>query len=250
MKIVAIETSSIQGGVAILEVKNNSILLQKGFSLKRGLVHGKLLVPALDKLLKEAHWRKDDLDLVAVDVGPGSYTGLRVGLAIAKTISYVLRTKIVGVSSLDVLAENIRSDNRHQYFCPIIDARWNQVYTAIYEKSADGHKRLTDYLAISPGDLVKLVNKYKGKTLLLGDGLRAYEDAFKGLTNRAEFSPERLWFPRAQNVAILGYEFYKNGRQDNSLKLLPLYLRPTEAEINLKIKRGKINEKVSHLVRG
>ena len=173
MKIIGIETSSIRGGVAILEInpapashhvgmtwrrgwmKSNSIVRQKSLALKRGLVHGKLLVPALDRLLKEAHWRKDEIELVAVDIGPGSYTGLRVGLAITKTISYALKTKIAGVASLDVLVRNIPKDDHHKYICPIIDARWNQVYTAIYKKSFDGYKRLTDYLAISPGDLVK-----------------------------------------------------------------------------------------------
>jgi len=267
MKIIAIETSSIQGGVAILEIKNNSIVLQKGFPLKRGLVHGKLLVPALDKLLKEVHWRKDEIDLVAVDIGPGSYTGVRVGLAIAKTMAYALKTKLVGVASLDILVGNIPKDGVHpvrsverrrfrtpagfvisnvsasngayQYLCPIIDARWNQVYAAIYKKSADGYKRQTDYLAINPGDLVRLIRKHKGDFLLFGDGLRAYNDVFKGLANRAEFGPERFWFPRARNIATLGYESYKNGRQDNPLKLLPLYLRPTEAEFNLKNKKVK-----------
>ncbi|MEK7309294.1 MAG: tRNA (adenosine(37)-N6)-threonylcarbamoyltransferase complex dimerization subunit type 1 TsaB [Planctomycetota bacterium] len=240
MKIIGIETSSIRGGVAILEMRNNSVARQKGLALKRGLVHGKLLVPALDKLLKEAHWRKDDLELVAVDIGPGSYTGLRVGLAIAKTISYALKTKIVGVSSLDVLLKNTDKIGAYKYICPVIDARWNQVYAAIYEKSVDGHKRMTDYLAISPEDLLKLINRYKGAMLLLGDGLRAYEDVFKRLANRAEFAPEHFWSPRAENVAILGYESYKAGKRDDPIKLLPLYLRPTEAEINLKIKRGSV----------
>ena len=271
MKIIGIETSSIRGGVAILEInpaparevatksrlfrgrgwmKSNSIVRQKGLALKSGLVHGKLLVPALDRLLKEAHWRKDEIELVAVDIGPGSYTGLRVGLAITKTISYALKTKIAGVASLDVLVRNIPKDDHHKYICPIIDARWNQVYTAIYKKSFDGYKRLTDYLAISPGDLVKLIGRYKGDILLFGGGLSAYSDVFRHLGARAMVADERFWSPRARNVAILGYESYKNGRRDNPLKLLPLYLRRTEAEINLKIKRGKINEKVSHLVRG
>jgi len=239
MKIIAIETSSIQGGVAILEVENNSIIMQKGLALRRGLVHGKLLVPALDKLLKKAHWKKEDIDIVAVDIGPGSYTGLRVGLAIAKTMSYVLKAGIIGVSSLDVLVSNIQKNGDYKYICPVIDARWNQVYTAIYEKSVNGYKRRTDYLAISPEDLVKLISRYKGEILLLGDGLRAYKDVFTKLANRAEFAPERLWVPRAQNVAVLGYESYKQGKRDDPIKLLPLYLRPTEAEINLKINPDK-----------
>ena len=239
MKIIAIESSSVQGGVAILEIKNGRTVLQRSLALKRGLVHGKLLVPALDKMLKSAHWQKNDPDLVAVDIGPGSYTGVRVGLAIAQTIAYTLKIKIIGLASLDIMAGNIGPDNEHQYLCPIIDARWNQVYASIYKKSAGGYKRQTDYLAINPDDLVRLIRKHKGEFLLSGDGLRAYADIFKGLTDCAEFAPEGLWFPRARNVALLGYQAHKNGRSDNPLKLPPLYLRPTEAEYNLKNKKGK-----------
>ncbi|MBI5779729.1 MAG: tRNA (adenosine(37)-N6)-threonylcarbamoyltransferase complex dimerization subunit type 1 TsaB [Planctomycetes bacterium] len=234
MKVIGIETSSIQGGVSILEETDNSITLQRSTAFRRGLVHGKLLVPALDKLLKRAHWRKDKIDLVAVDIGPGSYTGLRVGLAIAKTMAYALKTKIVGVVSLDVLVRNVSANDVHQYICPVIDARWNQVYTAIYEKSADGYKRRTDYLAITPEDLLKVINRYRGEILLFGDGLRAYSDIFKRLANRAEFAPEHLWLPSAANVATLGYESYQSGKRDDPIKLLPLYLRLTEAELNLK----------------
>lgn len=254
MKIIGIETSSIQGGVAVLEAERDSKsirsasstgrlltvsplrVLQKSLALRRGLVHGKLLIPALDKLLKRAHWRKDQIGLVAVDVGPGSYTGLRVGLAIAKTIAYALKTKIIGVSSLDILLKNVK-DSDCGYACPVIDARWNQVYTAIYEKSINGYKRRTDYLAITPEDLVKLLNRYQDKILLFGDGLKAYADIFRRLGKRAEFAQERLWLPLAKNVALLGYEAHKEGKRDNPIKLLPLYLRQTEAEINLKSRK-------------
>jgi tRNA threonylcarbamoyladenosine biosynthesis protein TsaB len=268
MKIIAIETSSGLGGVAILEINAKSAVLQKALALKRGLVHGKLLVPAMDKLIKQAGWQKDELELVAIDIGPGSYTGLRVGLAIAKTMSYALKARIIGVASLDALVMNVSRSDTHpvrsaecprfrttaglavsnasvsngasQYICPIIDARWNQVYAAVYQKSADGFKRLTDYLAISPEDLVKLISRYKGDLLLLGDGLRAYGDVFRRLGARATVADERLWSPRAQNVAFLGYESYKAGIRNDPIKLLPLYLRPTGAEVNLKIKTGGI----------
>ncbi|MEW6027175.1 MAG: tRNA (adenosine(37)-N6)-threonylcarbamoyltransferase complex dimerization subunit type 1 TsaB [Planctomycetota bacterium] len=234
MKIIGIETSSIQGGVAVLETERDSVILKKGITLRRGLVHGKLLIPALDKLLKQARWKKNQINLVVVDIGPGSYTGLRVGLAIAKTIAYALKTMIIGVSSLDAILRNIGKSNDCRYVCPVTDARWNQVYTAVYEKTAAGYKRRTDYLAITPEDLVKLLNRYRGKILLTGDGLKTYGDVFRRLGGRAEFAPERLWFPQAKNVALLGYEAYNRGEQDDPIKLLPLYLRLTEAEMNLK----------------
>ena len=282
MKIIGIETSSIQGGVAILETKrcvrdksnqnesspctqglDESIILIKQLLLKKGLVHGKLLIPALEKLLAKSHWQKEDIDLVAVDIGPGSYTGLRVGLAIAKTISYIIKSKIVGVFSLDVLVANIHHNN-YQYICPVVDARWNQVYAAIYDKGQPNnilkYNRISDYLAISPQDLVRLLKRYLNKAdeklLLFGDGLKAYKDpegtaigTVKGET-LSEFNrliknrkilvgSNNVWFPKAVNVALLGYESYKKGRCDDPIKLIPLYLRLTEAEINLKAKSTK-----------
>lgn len=264
MKIIGIETSSIQGGVAVLEtqkcardksnrkrlIASESIILLKQLLLKQGLLHGKLLIPALEKLLTKARWQPEDIDLVAVDVGPGSYTGLRVGLAIAKTIAHIIKSKIVGVSSLDVLVANIQDD--YGYVCPVIDARWNQVYTAIYErrkKTKDERKKngekyeyklISDYLAISPEDLIKLLKRYTKKAdeklLLFGDGLKSYEELFdKSNKNRkVVFGSADLWVPEAGNVALLGYESFKHGRHDDPIKLVPLYLRLTEAEVNLK----------------
>ncbi|MFH1231843.1 MAG: tRNA (adenosine(37)-N6)-threonylcarbamoyltransferase complex dimerization subunit type 1 TsaB [Planctomycetota bacterium] len=274
MKIIGIETSSIQGGVAVLEIKrcagnksnynrltsparpgdwsggNESIILLKQLLLKKGLVHGKLLIPALERLLKRVHWGHDDIDLVAVDIGPGSYTGLRIGLAIAKTIAYIIKSKIAGVSSLDIMVANIPRENNYEYICPVIDARWNQVYTSIYKKDETNnilkYKRISDYLAITPSDLIKLLKRYTNKAddpqghpvgdklLLFGDGLKPYNELFSKSGKRIILGTEAQWFPKACNVALLGYESFKQRRYDDPIKLIPLYLRHTEAEINLK----------------
>ncbi|MDI6732699.1 MAG: tRNA (adenosine(37)-N6)-threonylcarbamoyltransferase complex dimerization subunit type 1 TsaB [Planctomycetota bacterium] len=252
MKIIGIETSSIHGGVAALDIPTLAHHFKcrvKEITLKKGLIHGKSVVPALDRLLNKVKWRKDEIELIAVDIGPGSYTGLRVGLAIAKTISFFLNIKIIGVPSLDVLVDNLGggAEADYHFICPVIDAKWNQVYTAIYERREIPdkreekwkYKRCTDYLAISPEELVRLLTGYisraKGKTLLFGDGLKSYQEVFKRLKDSPlfVFSPtEDLWFPKARNVAILGYKYYKEGKEDDPIKLLPMYLRKTEAEMN------------------
>jgi tRNA threonylcarbamoyladenosine biosynthesis protein TsaB len=205
----------------------------------------------LDQILKKANWRKSDIGLVAVDIGPGSYTGLRVGLAIAKIMSYALKADIIGVSSLDALASGLAGQAAAvRYFCPVIDARWNQVYSAFYRADGRPNGRMTDYLAISPEDLVKLIRRYPGEVLLSGDGLKSYGPVFERLGARARRAEERFWLPRARQIAILGAELYQAGRRDDPIKIMPLYLRRTEAEINLKSKRKRINEKIPHLVRG
>jgi len=239
----------------------------KELSLTKGLVHGKLLIPTLDRLLKKVNWKKEEIDLIAVDIGPGSYTGLRVGLAMAKTMSYFLKTKIIGVASLDVLlysvavpvyrdtanyawlysakAEqskyNIQSGAGYDFICPVIDARWNQIYAALYKKGRNGYERATDNMAINPDALIKILKRYLNKSdtmngLVFGDALKSYRDVLGGLGGRVVFGTEDLWVPKASNVALLGYQNFKLRKADNAISLLPLYLRPTEAEINLKKK--------------
>lgn len=195
---------------------------------------------------------------------------MRVGLAIAKTIAYVLKSKIAGVSSLDVLVANISNNlknrstrelgnwrtGQYEYVCPVIDARWNQVYTAIYEKKRTDnvlkYKRISNYLAISPQDLVKLLKRYTRKAddrlLLFGDGIRAYKELFDGLGKKIILGSPDIWFPEARNVALLGYQSYKQGRYDDPIKLVPLYLRLTEAEVNLKIRNtNKLKPQITRI---
>jgi tRNA threonylcarbamoyladenosine biosynthesis protein TsaB len=261
MKIVGIETSSIQGGVAVLEVAaDDSILLLKKLQLKCGLIHGKLLIPALDRLLKKVGWRKESINLVSIDIGPGSYTGLRVGLAIAKTISYVLKSQIVGVPSLDVLLDNVSQNREFSYICPLIDAKWNQVYTAVYKRknppepdrdNDKSYELITDYLAITPSDLIKLLKRIKSpdKILVFGDGLKPYKGLLSQLQDKVVFGQESIWYPRATNVALSGYRTSKEGKLDNPLKILPFYLRPTEAEKQKNQRIGGRYEKIPHMGR-
>jgi tRNA threonylcarbamoyladenosine biosynthesis protein TsaB len=235
MKVIGIETSNIIGGVAFLDSDKGKA---KEFTFKRGMVHGKLLAPSIDKGMRKLKWNFSDIDLISVDVGPGSYTGLRVGVATAKALVYAInvlnqekgrktKTILVGVSSLDAMAQNIPP--KHEFICPVIDARWKQVYTAIYKKVEGEYKRITDYLPILPEDLVKILPE---SIFMFGDGLSRYKDIFagKGVT----FGAENGWFPRAKYIAQLGLNMFKEGKRDNPLKLVPSYLRATEAEMKRK----------------
>ncbi|MCK4909573.1 MAG: tRNA (adenosine(37)-N6)-threonylcarbamoyltransferase complex dimerization subunit type 1 TsaB [Planctomycetes bacterium] len=255
MKIIAIETSGSNGSIALL--KNEQVI--KEYRFRKGMVHGKLLIPRLDQALRKARWSAKSLDLIAVDIGPGSYTGLRVGLAAAKSLAYALRAKIIGVSSLDALAENITS--QYDHICPVIDARWNQVYTATYQLNKESdrparggslpagrrgafggkgrrYKRMTNYLTIEP---TKLLKKLPRNVFIFGDGLVKYKDVFS--RPRAQCAnaglrvgTETQWIPRAGKIGKLGYQRFKTGQKDNLFTLAPLYLKPTEAETKFKSK--------------
>ncbi|MBI4712176.1 MAG: tRNA (adenosine(37)-N6)-threonylcarbamoyltransferase complex dimerization subunit type 1 TsaB [Planctomycetes bacterium] len=258
MRIVGIETSGMQGGIALLE--NETVKCE--IFLKRGMVHGKLLVPALDKAIRKLKWRTKDIGLVAVDIGPGSYTGLRVGLAVAKTMAYVLKTAIIGVASLDAMAVNFPPSSNATYLCPMIDAKWRQVYTALYKKAKrrrspdliiggeNSYRRISNFLALQPEELVKIlptssdVGDFVGRrpidnVLMFGDGLKAYHDVFKTLPN-VKVAPRNTWFPKARHIALLGYRAFRNGKRNKPETIVPLYLRPTEAEINRR-KKPQIN---------
>lgn len=233
MKILGIETSGLQGSIALLEDKH----LRKEVNLKAGLVHGKYLIPSIKKALHYLGWQPKKLDFIAVDIGPGSYTGLRVGLATVKTLAYALKIHLLGVSSLDVLAENIKP--RYEYICPVIDAKWNQVYSAIYQRRGSGcelkgessyYKRISEYLAITPEEFLKRLPK---GVFLFGDGLNRY----RNILMRADIKTsgtKKEGIPRAVNVARLGRTSYLNGECANPFELVPLYLRPTEAEVKFK----------------
>ena len=227
LKVLGIETSNITGGVAFL--KDTKLLKESHFT--RGMVHGRLLIPAIEKGLKQLRWKLNQIDLIAVDIGPGSYTGLRVGVTAAKTISYAIkqqypksRVGLVGVVSLDAMVENIPT--KYEYVCPIIDARWNQVYTALYKKAKEGYKQVSPPRASLPTDLIKELPK---EVFIFGDGLSRYKEVFN--RNDIISGEERFWYPQPRHIARLGLKLFKAGIKTDPFRLNPLYLRPTEAEL-------------------
>lgn len=218
-RVLAIETSGTIGSVALWE---GALVAEESF--ERGLVHGKALVPAIDVLLERAGWEKTSLGLIAVSQGPGSYTGVRVGVATAKALAYTLGCPIVGVPTLDALARN--HPPASVMLCPVVDARWEQVYTATYEWRGAELTRISGPRAVRPEDLARELPE---RAHLFGDGLKRYRAVFErpGIT----FGDEMEWACRARVVAELGARAFTEGRRDEAVSLVPLYLRPTEAEV-------------------
>lgn len=214
MRVLGIETSGERGGIALLEAGE-----VRGTRLfEKGMVHGREIAPAIQGLLGEAGLALREIDLVACDIGPGSYTGLRVGLAAAKGLVLALRKPLVGVASLDAMAEAAR--DRARLLCPAIDAKWGQIYGAIYE---DG-RRATDYLAEQPAAFAARVPK---GAFVFGDALDAYGELFRDVQR----GPRDLWDPRPEKIALLGQRLHDQGVRHDAAALVPHYLRPTEAEL-------------------
>ena len=170
MKVLGIETSGNVGGVAICE--NKHIIITRDFGA--GMQHGKELIPAIRITLHEIGWKPGDIDLIAVDVGPGSYTGLRVGVTCAKTLAYALNKPVIDVPIFDIIAENYAIGSIP--ICPILDAKRNHVYACIYKLEGIQRKRLSEFLMIQPEKLLPILPR---PVIVFGDGVASYKDIFQ-----------------------------------------------------------------------
>jgi tRNA threonylcarbamoyladenosine biosynthesis protein TsaB len=219
MLVLGVESSGPRGGVALLE--DGRTLGEALF--EAGMVHGREIAPATDRLLRAAGKGPGDLGLVAVDIGPGSYTGLRVGLAAAKGLAYALGRPMIGVPSLDVLAE--AGAGLGTMIATAIDAKWDQVYGAMYEIRNGRPERTTDMLAERPDVFAARV---MSGTWVVGDALERHAGLFSA--RGAKIAPRDLWAPKPSLIASLGLARHREGRRDDAATLAPLYLRKTEAE--------------------
>ncbi len=209
MRTLGIESSGARGGVALLE--DDRLLGERIF--EKGMVHGRDIAPAIDALLRAYGLAPADLDLVAVDLGPGSYTGLRVGLAAAKGLCLALGRPAAGVASVDALAHSAS----RPLVAAAIDAKWGQIYGALYENGV----RTGPITAEAPAEFARRV---PAGALVVGSACETFGPLFA----HAALSGPDLWHPHPAAVARLGL---RSGRRDDASRLVPLYLRPTEAEI-------------------
>jgi len=227
MKVVGIETSGSIGGVAVCD--GNTVVGRQTFG--KASSHGKEIVSTLEAVFNEIKWKPEDIDLIAVSTGPGSYTGLRIGVACAKTLAYGLGKPVIDVPTLDVLAENIKDDVKH--ICPVIDAKRKMVYACVYDRSNNRNKRITDFLIIKPDKLIDILPE---STLIFGDGVAPYKEIFAQGNITIE-EDEKPGIAEAVNVARLGLERYEQSERCEINALVPLYLRKSEAEEKLQERR-------------
>jgi len=227
LNTVAIETSSSIGSVAT--VASGRPVDERHF--KKGMVHGRDLLAELDECVRSSGWEKSDIELVAVSVGPGSYTGLRVGVAAARALAYALRVQVMAVCSLDVIAEN--GPRTADHVAVVVDARRGQVYGAYYANVGFSFFREEGPVVASPEEFAERLPR---PVFVLGDGLGRHREAFTG--RGIEHLPEAMWRPRAVNVGLLGEKAYLIGERTEPSRLLPMYLRLPEAEEKYRKKHG------------
>jgi tRNA threonylcarbamoyladenosine biosynthesis protein TsaB len=220
MNVLGIESSGPIGSVAAC--RDESVLVEE--PLDQGMAQGRLLVSLVDRVIAAASWNKRrDVDLIAGSQGPGSFTGLRVGLTCAKTMAMLLDKPLVGVCSMDAMAGNAPADAPNVLIA--IDARRGQVYAARYERAGSALRRVLDPTILT---LAELRAAAPGPVYVMGDASRAYPPDFAqpGYT----LAPEAQWRIKASGVARLGLAQFRAGRRDDPAALEPIYLRLAEAE--------------------
>jgi tRNA threonylcarbamoyladenosine biosynthesis protein TsaB len=223
MIILGIETATMTGGLALIDEEK----LISEYTLNMKTTHSTRLMPALDWILKDASLDKNQINGIAISIGPGSFTGLRIGLATAKGLAMGLNIPLITVPTLDALAYNI-SYVPYQ-ICPIQDARKKEVYSAIFRYENGIITRKSPYQVISPDELISLINE---KTIMLGDGLIIYGELFREkLGEFAIFANNSQRLPRASVIAELGLAKLKAGEIADLASSEPLYIRRADVEM-------------------
>lgn len=218
------DTSTSCGTVAL--VSRQGLLAE--YSLNIARTHSERLLPTVKQILSDTAVRLDQIDGIAVTVGPGSFTGLRIGLSTAKALALATGKSLVGVPTLDVLAENVPYCTTA--LCPALDARRGELFVAFYRWKEDGIlERYTEYLSIRPDTLLE---KMREPVLLFGNGALLYRDRFLGKGIPVSCAPAELHYPRASVLCRLAMVQWEREGGTDPHDLRALYVRPSDAEIN------------------
>jgi tRNA threonylcarbamoyladenosine biosynthesis protein TsaB len=216
MRVLAMETSTLAGGVALVDGEH----LLGEYLLDIRVTHSERLMVAVDRVLSDVGWTIGDLDGLAVSIGPGSFTGLRIALGTAKGLAFGRKLPIAAVPTLDAMAASLPF--AALAVCPVIDARKGEVYAAFYRWDRAAARRESDYLALAPDELARRLDE---PTILLGDGARSI------VSPHARLAPAARRVPSPATVAQLGHERLVRGETVAAADLTPLYLRPSQAEL-------------------
>ena len=232
MLILGIDTATQQVGCAL--GGHEGVLAS--FQAAKGRRHAETLVPAIDFLCRQARIELGEIGAIAVDVGPGLFTGLRVGVATAKAMASALRVPMVGVPSLDLLAFEVRWTSRR--IVSVVDARRGEVFYAFYRQVPGGVQRLSEMRCGSPEELCSEIQATGEECLAVGDGALRYADALTDLI-RVEVEDAGLAFPSPAALVQLAHA--RALREDfvNAWDLQPVYLRKADAEINWQTGPGR-----------
>ncbi|OGQ96268.1 MAG: tRNA (adenosine(37)-N6)-threonylcarbamoyltransferase complex dimerization subunit type 1 TsaB [Deltaproteobacteria bacterium RIFOXYD12_FULL_57_12] len=222
--LLALETATTFGSVAL--VAGDRCVAE--YSLQSPLTHSRRLLAGVEWIMQESGSRWEDIDGIAVSLGPGSFTGLRIGLSTVKGLVLATGKPLLGVGTLDGLAGQFRQ--ACHLVCPVLDARKKEVYTAFYRSDAHGVcQRLSEYLVLPPEAFCAMLTE---PVILVGDGAEVYGELFQErLAGRVSIAPASIYFPRAAAIGMLAVAKWRRQEFLDASTTVPVYIRPSEAEL-------------------
>ncbi len=228
MIILSLDSTSVTASVAISE---NGVVLAENF-INNGLTHSQTLMPMVEKTLIDSNKNIKDVDLFAITNGPGSFTGVRIGIASVKGMADTMNKKCIAISTLEAIAEPLK--NEDCIACSVMDARCNQVYTAVF----DGGNRLCEDKAILIDDLGEELKQYNKKIVFIGDGAELCYNKLCEILPNSQLADENIRYVHASSICRIAEEKAKNDEElIDSANLVPFYLRVPQAERELNNKK-------------
>jgi tRNA threonylcarbamoyladenosine biosynthesis protein TsaB len=245
MRILGIDTSTRFLCIGVYDDEGGT----GEYRMDLGRRHSTYVLPMLKRILESLNLKLKEFDYFAVGLGPGSFTGIRIGLSIIKGFAYALNKPVVGISSLDMLAFNVKDSRYLQYglysdsrgssagdirsagkitVCPVIDAKRGLVFGSLYRFERSRLKRLMPYKLITIGELLERVPP---RSVFLGDALTLYKRKITQGLKTAVVLDEDYWYPRPGNIIELARQKINGKETDNRETLRPIYLYPKECQI-------------------
>lgn len=230
MKIMAIDTTAVVASVALVD----ELKVIAEYTTNYKVTHSQTIMPMIESLVNMIELDLNEVDYFACSVGPGSFTGLRIGAATIKGLAHGLDKKIIPIPTLDALAYNMISANK--LIVPIMDARRNQVFTCIYNKDMN---KLTDYIALDINELLPMVKEMNKEAVFLGDGIINFKDIILNYSDKFSIAPITANMQRASNVAALGLINIDKAVEPNDLEIIYLKKPQAQREMEAKIENLK-----------
>lgn len=228
-RILTLDSSSMSGSVSLCH--GATPVAELFLNVHR--THSENLLQQVDLLLDKTGWSLTDLDLLAAVTGPGSFTGLRIGIAMIKGLAQVLNIPVVSVSALQAIAANIPYSNLP--VCVFLDARKREVYTQLFHWDDDLPLPLNQARVIAPE---KLLAEIVTPTLFIGNGVFVYKDLLFSHGDRVLVAPPSVHQLRANQASWLALKHWSQGKALTAAEMLPTYIRPSDAELNLTLKQS------------
>ena len=222
---LGIETSSLVSSVALMDETN----LIGELTIQAGLTHSEQLIPHIDMLLRASQVKKNELKGIIVSIGPGSFTGLRIGMGTAKAMAYALQIPLYGVMTMDSLAHNVSYTNRT--ICTVIDAQKKHVYAGLYRYENNELVCKEEPFVIAASDLLEKFRETKEEVLFLGDGIKRIEKLLDENDTNLTILDISQRIPKASSLLLAGRDLVIREEICDPMDMVPYYIRRSEAEV-------------------